>query len=397
MKVPLKSSLLLIIFLIFYQSILYFTIIKNQSFWGDEYHFIQTVKQFNKDISLSQLKHYNEMSTPLPFILYALWGKLWGFQLHTLRLFSIIIGFITILTYYFLLRKCIDHEKSVILLTIFLTFQPYMIGLTFFVYTDMLTMLFIALTLLALRKEDPILFSISSCAGLLCRQYFAFLLLAASLYFLFRIIILKDTHSYKMIISAIISAIPLLMLFLLWNGFSPQNKMKIRYLGKGLYFHPSYLILYISLLFVYLSPIIIYYWKYFYRNYRFILFSLLIGSIYFLFPVETSEAAIEANVFTVGFFHRLIRIIVGQKWEQLIFFITFVMSLPILFSIGNDIYHRWKSNKFDFIFILDLSVISFLLIMPFSYLNWEKYFLPLIPITMLQITLNNPRNSTIAQ
>lgn len=397
MKIPFKSLLLLILFLIFYQSILYFTIVKNQSFWGDEYHFIQTAIQFNKDISLSQLKHYNEMSTPLPFILYALWGKLWGFQLHNLRLFSIIIGFITILTYYFLFRKCIDHEKSVILLTIFLTFQPYMIGLMFFVYTDMLTMLFLALTLLALRKEDPILFTLSSCAGLLCRQYFAFLLLAAGLYFLFRLFILKDTHSYKMIISAIISTIPLLMLFLLWNGFSPQNKMKIRYLGKGLYFHPSFLILYISLLFVYLSPIIIYYWKYFYRNYRFVLLSLLIGSIYFLFPVETSEPAIEANVLTVGFFHRLIRTIIGQQWEQLIFFIAFVMSLPILFSIGNDLYQRLKSHKFDFIFILDLSVFSFLLIMPFSYLNWEKYFLPLIPITMLQITLKNLRNSTIAQ
>jgi hypothetical protein len=393
MKAPSKILLLFILFLVLYQSILYLTIGKNQPLWADEHHFIITTKEFSKEISLSQLKHYNEMSTPLPFILYSLWGKLCGFQLHHLRLFSIIIGFITIITYYFLFRTSIDHEKTAIILTIFLTFQPYMIGLMIFVYTDMLTMLFLALALIALRKKDPILFTFSSCAGLLCRQYFAFLLLAAIFYFLFRILILKDKHSYKMITSAIISAIPLLMLFLLWNGFSPQNKTKISYLEKGLYFHPSFLVMYISLLFVYLLPIIIYYWNYFYKNYRIVLLSLLPGFIYFLFPVKASEPAVAANVLTVGFFHRFTRKMIGQQWEQLIFFITFVMSLPILFSFGNDLYHRWKNRIFDFMFLLDLSVFSFLLIMPFSYLNWEKYLLPLIPVTMLQITLKNFRGS----
>jgi len=36
---------------------------------------------------------------------------------------------------------------------------------------------------------------------------------------------------------------------------------------------------------------------------------------------------------------------------------------------------------------MDLSIISFLLIMPFSYLCWEKYFLPMLPLAMMSILL----------
>jgi hypothetical protein len=34
---------------------------------------------------------------------------------------------------------------------------------------------------------------------------------------------------------------------------------------------------------------------------------------------------------------------------------------------------------------MNLSILSFLIIMPFSYVYWEKYFLPLMPIIAIQL------------
>ena len=47
---------------------------------GDEMRFIETSRNFSSGFGLSLLKHYEEMSTPLPFMLFGMWGKLFGFE-----------------------------------------------------------------------------------------------------------------------------------------------------------------------------------------------------------------------------------------------------------------------------------------------------------------------------
>src|SRR5205823_686203 len=59
---------------------------------ADEPHFVGTIVQFGTTpLSLDLLAHYNEMSGPVPFVLYGAWGRLFGFDPQTLRLFSIIV------------------------------------------------------------------------------------------------------------------------------------------------------------------------------------------------------------------------------------------------------------------------------------------------------------------
>ena len=70
-----KSLLQLMVFLLVFAGAV--TVIGiNRPYWGDEAHFAETVRYFGNEISLNTLKSYNEMSTPLPFVLYALWGKI---------------------------------------------------------------------------------------------------------------------------------------------------------------------------------------------------------------------------------------------------------------------------------------------------------------------------------
>ncbi len=384
-----KIFLLFSLALIMYECILYFTIGLNQPLWADEGHFIDTINEFSKKINLSQIKHYNEMSTPLPFILYGIWGKIWGVQLYTLRIFSLIIAFLTYLTFYLLYNKTLKKHKIAILLTLFLIIQPYMIGLTIFVYTDMFTMFFLGLTLISIRKNNHTTFILAASGGLLCRQYFAFVVIAAGFYYMIKFFQNRDSKSLLMLISTVVASIPFFALLILWRGPSPQNSLKTVYLKSGLSFHPGFLILYITLLFIYLLPIIILYWKHYYRNYKILFISLICAWIYILFPIAPSQPAIEAGVFTVGFFHRFLRGTFGENREHIIFFLIFLLSLPIFYSFCYDLYYRLKKHLYDFQLFLNLSIISFLILMPFSYVNWEKYFLPVIPIASLQILLKN--------
>ncbi|MDH5683388.1 MAG: hypothetical protein OEZ20_02865 [candidate division WOR-3 bacterium] len=94
------SLILFIGFLIIFEGIAVYVINLKSPYWADEVHFVETIRQFGKEINLNLIRHYNEMSTPLPFILYALWGRIFGFEVHILRYFSMIIAFITYILFY---------------------------------------------------------------------------------------------------------------------------------------------------------------------------------------------------------------------------------------------------------------------------------------------------------
>ena len=380
-----QAYILLVVFLLVYETILYTTVGLHQAVWGDERHFVQTIQQFGQEISLTQLKTYNEMSTPLPFVLYALWGKIAGFQLHQLRLFSLLIAFFTFLIFFRLYQETSSKSSLALLMTLFVIFQPYMIGLTIFVFTDMLPLLFLGLSLWAFQRNNPYLLAFSLGSALLCRQYYIFLPAAVGIYFCFRFFISRNRTAARMVLASVISLIPLGLLFLLWGGFSPQNDMRQLYLHESLHFHPDYLILYISLFIVYLLPLIIYRWKTYYRDKKILLFSLLLSAFYFLFPIKASAYSMAIQVYTVGFFHKFLRSIMGSSLEHFIFYLTFLFSLPVLLTILIDIYQKLKNKITDGLLLANLCIFFFLVAMPFSYLNWEKYFLPVIPLAVFSI------------
>lgn len=383
----LKSFLFISIILVLVEVLLASIVGLHHSYWHDEAHFVTTIRQFGNGISIKLLKHYNEMSTPLPFILYSFWGRLFGFGIATLRIFSLIIAFLTYLIFYQLAFTLLKNERAAILATLFLFIQPYLIGLSIFVFTDMLMILFLLLSVLAVIKSRPFLFLLAGAGGLLCRQYFAFVILASGLFYIFKLIQQKDKQSMIMLFSIFISMLPLFFLFFLWKGFSPQNNLKTLYLNKHLYFHPGFLVLYISLFVVYLFPVIIYRWRFIYGNIKILVSALIISSTYLFYPVHASEPAIAANIHTVGFFDRLVLRIFGSNVEQIVFYTAFLFSLPVVILILRDCYQRIKLTSFNYLLFLDLLIISFLILMPFSYLNWEKYFVPAIPLAILQILL----------
>ena len=309
-----KSLFLLFISLLFFEGVVFY-FGGNRPYWGDEAHFVDTINQFGKDMSMNTIKHYKEMSTPLPFILYSVWGKIFNFDIQTLRIFSIIIAFSTYLLFHYLIFSIFNSIKISLLSTAFIVVHPYMVGLSIFVFTDMLAILFIIISCISIRKQNPIILSISLACGLLCRQYLIFFVLGVGLFYLGKYY--KDRKQNKkrirsMLLSCFISLMPLFILVALWKGLSPVNELKNIYLDEKFSFHPSYFTLYVCQLFIYLVPIILISWKNIYKINKILIFSLIASSFYLLFPVRACKYQVNENIHTVGFFHKLVKIIFGN-------------------------------------------------------------------------------------
>ena len=75
----------------------------------------------------------------------------------------------------------------------------------------------------------------------------------------------------------------------------------------------------------------------------------------------------------------------GDTLEQVVFFTGFAGGLAIVAALALDAWRRWHEGRIDFQFFLDLTAFAFLAVMPCSYLHWEKYFMPLVPVMLLRI------------
>ena len=108
--------------------------------WGDEAHFLNTIRAFGQGISVDLLRTYPEMSGPLPFALFAWWGGLVGFGTAGLRGLSALIAFATLVLYHSTLEQHGLHGRLKYLLLVLFAANPYFVGLSVFVFTDMLAL-----------------------------------------------------------------------------------------------------------------------------------------------------------------------------------------------------------------------------------------------------------------
>lgn len=154
--------------------------------WGDESHFVVTARIFGEQFGWTTLTHYEEMSTPLPFMLYGLWGAVLGFELGTLRILSLLIAGGTYVSFYRLVRHLGGQGYQSLGLTALLAMNPYMIGLSLFVFPDMLTIGFAILVMRTMLADRPLLAALANALGLLSKQYFLFVTLASCVALAFR-------------------------------------------------------------------------------------------------------------------------------------------------------------------------------------------------------------------
>jgi len=350
--------------------------------WGDEAHFAETIRFFGNGVTLQSLAHYHEMSAPLPFIIYSFWGRLFGFALQNLRFLSLLIAFCTFLASFRLFALVLDGNLA-LYAAIFLALNPYVAGSAIFVFTDMLALLCLVMACTAVVKRSPAMLLVSLSAGLLCRQYLAFLWAAVAVFSLVRLgQQTRDKQDSWMLMACAGSALPLAALMVLWRGLSPDSSLRSVYLNEPLAFHSTAATLYVVLLLVYLVPIIAVRWRQFYRDPRILGASFLLSWLYWLAPVTASPSR-GMQIDTVGYFHRFLRLVGSRTSNQIVFYLLFLAALPVLLSIVKGCYTRLSRHDTSFPLLWGFCVVSFLLVMPMSYLTWEKYFILVLPPALM--------------
>jgi hypothetical protein len=255
----------------------------------------------------------------------------------------------------------------------------------------MLTILFIILALYAIYRQNPLLLFIGNACALLSRQYALFFTVAAGVYLLLILLIQKDKKNAIVLgITLAASCLPLAGCFILWKGFAPDSPIRDIYLTYALAYHVPTLFMYISLLFVYTIPFIFIAARYFFGRQALSTYIIMfvISGVYWLAPVIPSQIGIDAKIFTVGFFHRaLAAVSQNVLFHQGIFFFCFVFAMPFIYLIAANLLNSIRTSKIRYKVFLDLCIVAFLSIMPFSYLWWEKYFMLLMPVLILRIIL----------
>ncbi|HLJ10328.1 MAG TPA: hypothetical protein VKU82_04030 [Planctomycetaceae bacterium] len=354
---------------------------------GDEMHFVETILQFGtQPFSLDLLTHYNEMSGPLPFLLYGAWGRLAGFEPESLRLLSVIIAVFTYVVWYRFLRSETASPRLALGGAAFLALHPYMLYLSLFIYTDMLAILCLVGALWAVRRERPVWLAIWLCAAALNRQYFVFATLSAGAHYLARYASRRQRRDVSHLLAVAASALPLAALCFVWGGLCPDGALKRVYLDERAHYHLSSLVLYVSLASLYLLPVLAMRWRDHFSHKRLVLFALGASAVYWAYPVAPSASAVEAGIPQVGMLHQSVHRLLGSAVaEHVMFYAGFTAGLSVVGGIVLDAASRWRTGRIDFQFFLDLTIVMFLAVMPFSYLHWEKYFMPLVPVLILRI------------
>ncbi|WP_028315912.1 hypothetical protein [Desulfatibacillum aliphaticivorans] len=352
----------------------------------DEVHFLEAIKLFGAEISLHSLASYNETSGPLPFVLYGLWGRLFGFGAPALRFLSLLLGFTALGLVHYFLYNVIENKKQALAAAFLFAANPYTMALTVLIYTDMAALAFLFAAMIAAKEEKPWLYGFCMALALISRQFFIFFPLAVGVAALLRLVVNRQWAAYKMALASIISTFPLLLLMIVvWGGLCPENAAKAAWVDGMTGFHPRFAILYTSLTAVYVLPLLVVRAREIYQPWI-VGFSLAASVLYWIFPPGASPSGLQFGLVFTGFFHRLICLVSSAGWfYHAVMFLFFLVGAPLALGFFREAGRGILERKFDVIFLINLSLVLFYATMPFSYLAWEKYLLPALPLAYASI------------
>jgi hypothetical protein len=249
--------------------------------------------------------------------------------------------------------------------------NPYFVGLSVFVFTDMLALLAMIAVWHGVQTKRTWVAAIGLTTATLTRQYSAFLTAAL---IICSWLASEDSVRYRvrLTVAAMVAMIPLAALVVLWGGsLSPVNSLRNRYLTEGVRFDPHALSLYLAAPGIYLFPIVAFTLRH--ASVRAWLIGAL-GAIWVLaIPVQAAHAQLQDGIGTVGFTHRALLAVGGQTLARVGFATGALISLAAL-TTWLEAAEFEGTRKVDYLFPW-VGVACFLVVMPFSFQPWEKYAL----------------------
>ncbi len=192
------------------------------------YHY-PVILQFADQFPFFDISDYNSATTPLFHIVFALIGKVIGFEPYKLRFVNVLFSYTAILLLYRILtnRFRIQSGAALLFATLF-ELSPYFFGVSFILLTDNLALLLLMAFFYYYFRYDEskrlstfLLSILFLTLTILTRQTFLYISLAVI------VPILVDRTGLpakiKLLIIASVSVIPLLFFFYVWEGPTPPS------------------------------------------------------------------------------------------------------------------------------------------------------------------------------
>jgi 4-amino-4-deoxy-L-arabinose transferase-like glycosyltransferase len=361
-----------------------------RSYWGDEEHFVQAVRFFGETRWLEAIRDYPEITGPLFYLLYAAWGHVFGFGVTALRCLSLGIAFMALLLLYEFTRICLGDARAAFFACLALLVNPYLLGLSIFVFSDMLTLLFVLACLALFLKGRHFLSSIALCAALLCRQYV--ILFWASLLVLTAWDARKPERRRESLIRVVYligAVLPLLGMMWLWGGIAPRAGRERWIVGDTLAWHPYAFTSYAAFSFLYLLPALGVFREKLAGKAGLLRWALPAGAVYFITGIHASGVTrVQTQRDTVGLAHRGLVFLLGAGIPARIFWYLCVsLGFWVFIVFLRDDYLCWRREGGGAARLLSLGCYAFMLVMPFSFQLWEKYLLLVLPLMACRLAL----------
>lgn len=364
-------SVIIIIYLI-----LGFISVRNNNIQIDEAEsHIPTVRTFYYETFFTALTGdlYKSANTPLPYILNSEIHKLFNRtpDLSGVRLINVIISFITLITFYVLLKR--NSISAFPFLFIFL-FYPYFIKPSFVFYMAGYGLLFFLCFLIFVEREgyiNQILGAVSLSLAVLSQQFYLVLLAPLIIYKLIAFTTIDYKKGLAVVFIWLVSFIPVALLFYLWGGLTHPN-----YRLWGIEIHVEYLSAILVVLGSVLWPFLIPKLKEIdHRIFFLFLITGLIIAIY-IFPAWVKQPTPGG---IAGYTFHLLAIISGYNFTIGIIIKTLLIlsGLFVVFFIIHGIDGSDLLLKTVFIFFL----LGFML----NKLPSERHLLPLLVTAMLLV------------
>jgi Dolichyl-phosphate-mannose-protein mannosyltransferase len=362
---------------------------------GDESFFhLAVIQHFANSLPFPDISNYNTASGPLPYLAWAIEGKIIGFDTWKLRLVSLIASCISVNLFYDICKR---HTLPFPLITtLFLLFCPYFFLYSFTIYTISIAMLFGIWSLWFFLLEettvpDLLKGGLLATLALFSRQFYLALPLGMILYEFVQklagrlqdlvVVVRKNLWRWLLVGLPVLLILPL---FILWGGLTPAHQ-KEWIIGQP---YPQQLNYFPMIVAVYFLPALINtkilrllkLWKFVLPVLLFLL------AIYFYFPLPYSDAMAKATasgVIVNGV--DIIAKVAGNLPAQIVeFTLWFIGVLIILTEVFDFPYDKFKTKLLIF-------CAAFLILLLFVPYFWERFYISIIPYVILLLLRSNRR------
>lgn len=195
-------------------------------FWIDEARFWETSQQFSQRLipTLDQIRNYNELNTPLPFIIYGMLGYWVENDLFAGRLLSLILS-IVISGLIGWPGKGKNFRPLLALVGLFLF--PYFLWLSTRYYTDIIAAFFTLLGVIFYLRQRAVASGLLFILAISSRQYMVAFPVAIAAYELGLALRFRRRPSLSFFLPCI-AALSIVGWFLLFGGLAPSSAMAVR-------------------------------------------------------------------------------------------------------------------------------------------------------------------------